>query len=144
MSDARQWWLLEAITLQDMFIKSNRARREKKAARTEELVSTVKQLHDFIVPLEDEMLVYVSRYVLRRPADCLTKLKRRLQERMIYEDNDTAPRLWSPPSAVGLGLLYSASEGAVNLQFSSSNPSGEEMPWLSEGSNYLQAAPLRV
>lgn len=95
--------------------------------RTEAGEVTVKQLHDFIAPLEDEMLVYISRYVLRRPADCLTKLKRRLQERMISEDNDTAPRLWSSPTAAGVGLLYSASEGAVNLQYSSSNPSCKEM-----------------
>lgn len=93
------------------------------SALPETPIETVKQLHDFIAPLEDEMLVYISRYVLRRPADCLTKLKRRLQERMISEDNDTAPRLWSSPTAAGVGLLYSASEGAVNLQYSSSNPS---------------------
>ena len=99
----------------------------------------MKQLHDFIVPLEDEMLIYISRYVLRRPADCLTKLKRRLQERMISENNDTAPRLWSPPSVVGLGLLYSATEGAVNLQFSSSNPSGEEKHCPPHSSTHLQA-----
>lgn len=94
--------------------------------RAEKLVLAVGQLHDFIVPLEDEVLVYISRYVLRRPADCLTKLKRRLQERMISHDNDTAPRLWSSPTTVGLGLLYSAMEGAVNLQYTTSNPSGEE------------------
>ena len=82
------------------------------------------QLHKFISPLDDEALVHISRLVLRRPADCLTKLKRHLKERMITQDNDTTPRVWNPASSTGLGLLYCASEGAVNLQYTASNPSG--------------------
>lgn len=74
--------------------------------------------------VDEEMLVQISRLVLRRPADCLTKLKGHLRERMITQDDDTTPRLWSSPTNAGLGLLYSASEGAVDLHYSARNPTG--------------------
>ena len=68
-------------------------------------------MYQFLMNKDEWQLAVISKKVLNRPQECLSLLKRQLDERMIRDENDHRPRVWQPKSSAWK-LYFPAMKGS--------------------------------
>ena len=76
---------------------------------------------------DERQLALISKKVLNRPQECLSVLKRQLEERMIRDENDHRPRVWQADSNA-YKLYFPAMQGVTQLDLTPLSPRSTYIP----------------